>query len=155
MTGDLTADYSTGNGYIKTDFSHENIDTKGWGISLNFSLPLWDGGSSGAAVKAANLQAEQAKLEFEKTRQDTKAEIVNLINTLDVSYRRLDIMKKQIDLARNRLDIAQTRFDDGRISQIEFLDAKKTYLETKVNYLEELKTYLLNRADLDGKYTDL
>ncbi len=155
LTGDLTANYSSGNGYIKTDFGHENIDTKGWGVALNFSLPLWDGGSSGAAVQAANLQAEQAKLEFERTRQDAKAEIVNLINTLDVSYRRLDIMKKQIDLARNRLDIAQTRFDDGRISQIEFLDAKKAYLETKVNYLEELKTYLLNRADLDGKYMEL
>ncbi len=154
LTGDLTANYSTGNGYIKTDDVREDIDTKGWGISLNFSLPLWDGGSSGASVKAANLQAEQARLELERTRQNAKAEIVNLVNALDVSYRRLDIMKKQIDLARNRLNIAQGRYGDGRISRIEYLETQKIYLETKYEYLQELKAYLINRAELDGKYME-
>lgn len=154
LTGDLTANYSTGNGYIKTDGTREDIDTKGWGIALNFSLPLWDGGSSGASVKAAHLQAEQARLEFERTRQNTKADIVNLLNALDVSYRRLGIMKKQIELAENQMSIAQSRFDDGRVSKVQYLDTKGEYLETRNKYIDELKDYLLNLAEINGTFVE-
>jgi len=152
LTGDLKANYSTGQGTVETDGISEDIDTRGWEISLDFTYPLWDGGSSGAEIKSARLQAEQARLEFHREKQNSRAEIINIINQLDVSYRRLEIMRKQVDLARNRLEIARGRFDDGHISEITFLESKTLFLETRVKYLEELETYLLNKAELDGKY---
>jgi len=152
LTGDLTANYSNGQGNVKVDGIRDDIDTKGWGVSLNFSYPIWDGGSSGAEIKAAHIQAEQAKLEYSREKQKTRAEIINLINQLDVSYRRLEIMKKQIGLAENRLRIAESRFQDGQISNIQFLESKIFLLETRDQYLEELKNYLLNSIDLEGKY---
>ncbi len=153
LTGDLTAEYSTGQGKVTVDGIKDNIDTKGWGVSLNFSYPLWDGGASGAAVKASKLEAEQAKLEYERSKQRTRAEIVNLVNQIDVSYRRLDILKKQVELANDRQDIAESRFKDGQISTITFLEAKAFYLESKVKYLEELSAYLAKRVELDGKFS--
>ncbi len=152
LTGDLTASYSTGQGYVETDGDRNDINTKGWGVSLNFSYPLWDGGSSGASVKAARIQADQARLEYNQERQNTRAEIFNLINQLDVSYKRLGIMEKQIELAYNRLQIAEGRMADGQISEITYLESKVFYLETKDQYLEELKKYLLNKIDLEGKF---
>jgi outer membrane protein TolC len=152
LSGDLTANFSTGQGRVDVDGARDDINTKGWGISLNFSLPLWDGGSSGAAVKAAHLGAEQAKLEYNRTKRSTRAEIINLVNQLDVSYRRLEIIRQQIDLAKNKLDIAKERYDDGQISKITYLESKVFYLETKDKYLEELKSYLLNRVELDSKF---
>ncbi len=152
LTGELNANYSTGQGTVETDGIDVDIDTRGWEISLDFTYPLWDGGSSGAEIKSAKLQAEQARLEFQREKQNTRAEIINLINQLDVSYRRLEIMRKQVDLAQNRLDIARGRMNDGHISEITFLESKTDYLDARVKYLEEMETYLLNRADLDGKY---
>ncbi|UCD17082.1 MAG: TolC family protein [Candidatus Zixiibacteriota bacterium] len=152
LTGDLTADYSTGQGNVRVDGAREEIDTRGWGVSLNFSYPLWDGGSSGAAVKAAKLQAQQAKLEFDRQKQNTRAEIINLVNQLDVSYRRLGIMQKQVELAQIRLDIAQNRLSDGQISEITYLESEVFWLESKDQYLEELKKYLLNRIEIAGKF---
>jgi outer membrane protein TolC len=152
LTGDLTASYSTGRGYVETDDVRNDINTKGWGVSLNFSYPLWDGGSSGASVKAARILAEQSRLEYNQARQNTRAEIFNLINQLDVSYKRLGIMEKQIELAYNRLQIAEGRMADGQISEITYLESKVFYLETKDRYLEELKSYLLNKIDLEGKF---
>jgi outer membrane protein len=152
LTGDLTASYSTGQGNVEIDGTREDINTRGWGVSLNFSYPIWDGGSSGAEVKAARIQAEQAKLEYNREKQKTRAEIINLINQLDVSYRRLEIMKKQVQLAQNRLAIADSRFQDGQVSEIDFLESNIFLLEAKDQYLEELKKYFLNSIDLDGKY---
>jgi outer membrane protein TolC len=154
LTGDLTANFSTGQGRVDVDGEKDNINTKGWGISLNFSLPLWDGGSSGAAVKSAHLETEQAKLEYNRTKKSTRAEIINLVNQLDVSYRRLEIIRKQIELAENKLNIAEMRFDDGQISRITYLESKVFYLETKDKYLEELKSYLTSRVDLESKFIE-
>nr|MBN2277967.1 TolC family protein [candidate division Zixibacteria bacterium] len=152
LTGDLTADYSTGQGNVKVDGVKDDINTRGWGVSLNFSYPIWDGGSSGAEVKAARLQADQARLEYNRARQSSRAEIINLINQLDVSYRRLDIMKKQIELAKSRLDIAESRFKDGQISEITYQESKAFYLESRDKYLEEYKAYLVERAEIEGKF---
>jgi len=152
LTGDLTASYSTGQGFVKTDGDRNDIDTKGWGVSLNFSYPIWDGGSSGAAVKAARIRADQARLEYNQEKQNTRTEIFNLMNQLDVGYRRLGIMKKQIDLAFDRLKIAESRMADGQISEITYLESKIFHLETKTQYLDELKKYLLNRIELESKF---
>ena len=152
LTGDLTANYSTGRGNVEVDGITDNINTKGWGVSLNFSYPLWDGGSSGAEVKSAKIQAQQAKLEYERTKQNTKAEITSLLHQLNVSYRRLEIIKKQIELALNRLQIAESRYLDGQISRIKYLDGNGFYLETKIQYLDELKSYLLNLIEVEAMF---
>ncbi|MBU1318733.1 MAG: TolC family protein [candidate division Zixibacteria bacterium] len=154
INGDLTAEYSTGQGRVETDGISDNINTKGWGVALNFSFPIWDGGASGAAVKSAWLGAEQSKLESDRARKRTKAEIINLVNQLDVGYRRLEIVRQQIDLAENKLNIAESRFNDGQISKVTYLESKVFYLETRDRYLEELKSYVLNKIELEGKFID-
>lgn len=157
LTGDLTANYSFGRGTIEREIDglqepNDDINTNSWGISLNFTFPIWDGGSSGAAVKAAQFQADQARLEYENQEKSAKAEIINLVNSLDVSYRRMEIIKKQIELADNKMKIADDRYQDGQISYLEFLENKIFYQQTKDKYLEELNAYLANRFSLEGKF---
>ena len=163
LTGDLQANYSFGRQKIETErydaaigsrIGHDNdINTAGWGVKLQFKLPLWDGGAGAAAVKAARFEAEQARLEYDRERKKARAEITNLVNRLDVSYRRLQIIEKQIELARDKLDIAQERHTDGQISMLTFLESRIFYLETKDRYLEELKQNLVDGVELRSKFT--
>ena len=154
LTGNLTATYSLGRGKVtKEDQKAENLDTDSWQISLNFDYPIWDGGASGAEVKAARLSEEKARIEYERSKRSARAQIVNLINRLDVGYRKLDVLNKQIELAKSKLDIAKLRLDDGQISKIIYLESKIDHLEAKDKYLEELKQYLLDKITLEGKYT--
>ncbi|MBN1211657.1 MAG: TolC family protein [candidate division Zixibacteria bacterium] len=160
LTGDLTANYSFGNEKITKELDGikegiESIKPSSWGVALNFTIPLWDGGSSGAAVRAARFQADQARLEYESKEKSAKAEIINLVNSINVSFRRLKIIEKQIELADNKLSIADSRFKDGQISSLEFLENRIFYLETKDKYLEELKNYLTNRLKLESKFINL
>lgn len=162
LTGDLQASYSVGRQNISTErldslggsnrTAHENVSTSGWSVALVLALPIWDGGSGRAEVEAARFEAEQYRLEYQQARQNTRAEVVNLVNQVDVSYRRLQIMKKQIDLAANKLKIAQARFDNGEISEITLLESKVFLLDSRDKYLEELNTYLTDRTTLEGMF---
>jgi len=157
IQGDLNASYSLGRGDIETQYSDaslkDDIKTTGWTVALNIRVPVWDGGAGGAEVKAAWFAADQAKLEFQRAEKKARADIVNLINQLDVSYRRLDIMQKQIGLADNRLKIADQRYKNGEISKLTYLESRVFYLETKDKYLEELKLFLVTKVDLESKFS--
>ncbi|MEW5993146.1 MAG: TolC family protein [Candidatus Zixiibacteriota bacterium] len=159
LNADLKAAYSLGRGNVETkgypqqDIVDRDIETNSWQVSLNFTYPIWDGGASSAAVQAARLAEEQKRIEFERVKRSARAEIINLINRLDVSYRKLEVLDQQVDLAGNRLDIAKFRFDDGQISEVKYLESKVDYLEARDKYLEELKNYLLDRITLEGKYS--
>ncbi|UCD62970.1 MAG: TolC family protein [Candidatus Zixiibacteriota bacterium] len=153
LTGSLEANYSLGRGDVDVDGTVTDNNTDSWGVSLNFTLPLWDGGSTGAAIKAARITAQKSQLEYERLRKSARAEIVALLHRLDVSFRKLDVMQKQIDLAHDKLEIARFRYDDGQISRIDFLDSKVFYLEAQTKYLEELKKYLITKTEVEGKYS--
>jgi len=161
LTGDLNATYSLGRQKIETDRADqtgviqnydENINTSGWSVALKFRLPVWDGGAGGAAIKAARYQAQRAQYEYTRAQRSARAQILNLINQLEVSHRRLGIVSKQIELAKNRLDIARERQADGQISMLTLLESRIFYLETKDRYLEELKAYQVNSIELQGKF---
>ena len=156
IQGDITAGYSLGRGKIETEYSDsridEDINTTGWTVGLNFRVPVFDGGASSAEVKAAWFEADQSRLEYQRTEKQVRAQIVNLINQLDVSYRRLDIISKQIGLADNRLKIADQRYQDGQISKLTYLVSRIFYVETKDKYLQELESYLLNKIDIESKF---
>lgn len=159
LTGDLTASYSVGRGKVTVvdpqDVDIEdNINTNGWGVALNFSYPIWDGGASTAALKAARFEAERARLELQKAKQSARADLLRRTDQLDVSYRRLGILKKSVELAENRLSIARTRLADGRISQTEFLDSQVILAEAQASYLKEVQTYLSNRMGLAQEFLE-
>jgi outer membrane protein TolC len=153
IQGNLAASYSFGRGTVEYQtLGNDNIKTNGWGISINLTYPLWDGGASSASVKAARLSAEKARLEHDRTEKAAKAEIVDLLNRIDVGTRKLSVLEKQIELAGNKLDIAKYRLDDGQISRTEYLGSYIFFLETRMKYLSELKNYLVDKLDLEGKF---
>jgi len=158
LTGALRATYGLDRGQVADNregsVSTQDLETDSWSVSLNFSYPIWDGGASGAVVKAARLSAEQARLEYQKTEKSVQAEIAALINQLNVSYRKLDVLKQKIAIEQTKLDIARSRLDDGQISELTYLDARVSFLEAKNKYLDELKTYYSTKVDLDSKYLD-
>ncbi|MEW6051989.1 MAG: TolC family protein [Candidatus Zixiibacteriota bacterium] len=154
LSGDLAANYSFGRGKVDVDGTQlPDINTNSWTVALNFTFPIWDGGASGASVKAARLAEESSRLEFEKAQKAAKAEIESLLNRLDVSHRKLAVIRQQIGLAQNKLDIAQKRFDNGEISDITLLDAQIFFLQTKDKYLDELRNFLVTRLDLESKFS--
>jgi outer membrane protein TolC len=153
LTGTFEASYSMGRGDVEVEGTTTDNNTDSWQLALNFRLPLWDGGSTGAAIKAARLTAQKSELEYQRARKSARAEIVALIHRLDVSRRKLDVLSKQVEIAKSKLDIARFRLEDGQISRIQLLESKVFYLEAQNNYLEELRKYINDRFEIESKYT--
>jgi outer membrane protein TolC len=156
LTGAINASYNMERGTVEDNRSgfglEDDLKTDSWGVSLNFSYPLWDGGASSAAVTVARLAEEQAYLELRKAEKSAQYEIENLINQASLSYRKLDVLSRQIEIARTRLDIAQERLEDGQISRLTFFENQVSFLESKHSHLDELKSYYSVRVELEGKY---
>ena len=153
LNATLDANYSVGRGNVEATFRDDrNINTNSWGIAVNFTYPIWDGGSSGAEVRAARLEAERARLEYQQAQRAAQAEIVNLINQIDLAHRKLQVLQQKIEIERNKLAIARSRFDDGQISELTYIENQVSFLESRKTYLEELKKYYLVRFDLESKF---
>jgi len=159
IRGTLTASYekdagdieTTYDGLPQTETSTLNLDT--WEVKLEFSYPLWDGGSGSAESRASELEAQKAKIELERQRKIVRADIRNLTEGLDVSHRKLSILQKQVDLTAERLGIARMRFENGEISEVEYIESNVAHLDARKKYLEELQKYLVDRYTLEGKFT--
>jgi outer membrane protein TolC len=154
LTGMLTASYNLSRGEVEDAGIADDLRTDSWQVRLDLSYPIWDGGASGAAVKAARLSAEQARLEHQKTEKSVRAEIAALVNQLNVSYRKLDVLRQKIAIEETKLDIASSRLDDGQISELTYLDNRISFLEAKSKYLDEMRTYYSTKVDLQSKYLD-
>ena len=156
ISGDLQARYSFGKGKVKTayydEFVADNIDTRGWGVLLRMRIPVWDGGAASAAVNAARLQTEQARLEYEQQVKNARSEIASLLDDLDGSYRRLGILKRQIELAAGRMAITESRYKTGEVTRVKFLGDRIAYLEQRDRYLQELTQHLTLRNDLEHRF---
>ncbi len=154
LTGTLVANYNLSRGTVEDAGISDYLKTNSWELRLNLSYPLWDGGASGAAIKAARLSEEQSRLEYEKALRSVQTEIRKQMHQLDVSYRKLEILKRKIAVAESKLDIATGRFADGQISKLTLLDFEISLMEAKNDYLEELKKYYSTRIQLEGNYLD-
>lgn len=155
LTGDFRASYTVGRGQVRIEGEDEDqIRTNGWGVALDLTYPVWDGGAANAAARSSRFAAEKARLELERAKHAARAEIDRLLDQLDVSRRRLEILAQQVELAGARLGIAEERFRDGRITRIAHLDAKVAVFEARGKYLLELRDYLVNRTELLGRFGD-
>ncbi len=152
LSGTLEANYSLVRGDIAVQGISSQNNTDSWGLSVNFTLPIWDGGSKGAEIKAARLSAKKSKIAFERVKKSAKAQIITLINKLDVSFRKLAVLQKQIELAKNKLKIATFRYKDGQISTLELLKSKIYSLEVQDKLLLELKEYYKSKFELEGTF---
>ncbi len=152
LTGTLEANYSLVRGDIEEAGVTNTNNTDSWGVSVNFTLPIWDGGSKGAEIKAARLSAQKSHIAFERIKKSAKAQIMTLVNKLGISSQKLVVLQKQIELAKNKLSIAKFRHEDGQISTLELLESKIYYLEAQDKLLLELKEYYKSKFELEGTF---
>ncbi len=152
LTGTLEANYSLVRGDTKLLDTTNIINTNSWGVSVNFTLPIWDGGSSSAENKAAKLSAQKSKIAFERVKKSVKAQIITLLNKINISSQKLSVLEKQIELAKNKLNIAKFRHEDGQISTLELLESKIYYLEVQDKLLLELKENYKSKFELEGTF---
>ena len=140
----LSGFYSHTNKILKSDFdlSPKNV------IGLNLTIPIL---SSGMRI----AQTNQAKIEFEKTRNNkilleeqlsiTEKQLrYNLANAIDQYLNR----KKNVDVALRIYEDYQFRYEQGIASSLDLNLSNNNYLQAVSDYIQSIMTLLNARLDL-------
>ena len=116
--------------------------------SVQFALPLFDGGAIRARVNAARAVARQAAVRREETARQIELEVQQALDQLRTAADSLATAEARADAARAGFRIASSKRDLGVINQVVFLDARNALTGAELNLNLTRFALLSRQADL-------
>lgn len=146
------------NSQIKYTLSNQLSDNWNQFLGFGFQIPLFNGGTTHAAVQRAKIQENNAALDLKQSelavRQTIERAYIDATNSLAL-YKAADA---SAEAAETALSNAQLNFDEGVISAFDlglsknqYLAAKSREIQSKFDYLFKVKVlefYLFNQITL-------
>ena len=151
---DLRFDVTARFGVNKTDTVFKDLFrdfNRSRSASLTLSVPIFDWGSAGLNVEAAEVEYKNATVQREYVRQQVRQETMDLVNRIHVAQSRIEVLKKSVGVAQQSYDISQQRFQNGTINRNDLAQAQQRLTAAKTNALGALIDYQLGIADLKRK----
>jgi len=131
-----------------------------WAFSLAPQLvqPLFDSGRNRANVEAAQVRAEIAVAQYEKSIQTAFREVSDALAGLSTWQEQLDAQIAQAKSEARRLELADRRYRHGVASHLDLLDAQRSLFATQqalvVTRLQQLNNQVTLYKVLGGGWTD-
>ncbi len=110
--------------------------TPSWTATLNFSIPIFDGFTTTAAIRQAQVDASSAELSYDQFREQVALDVRQAFFTYQETGGRLKAGQKTIEQAQDGLKIAQLRYQNGVGTQLEILSAEAALTQAKTNYVQ-------------------
>ncbi|MBC7807951.1 MAG: TolC family protein [Akkermansiaceae bacterium] len=117
-----------------------NKDTGSAGLTL--SIPLWDGGATREAVKAARADERQSLIQKDQFARGIKAEVQQAIIAVRDAYERQTTTADTVTQAREALRLANVRYQAGVGTQLEINDAQTALTQAETNQVNARYDYL-------------
>lgn len=152
IKGDLTAYFekigvsnqslnTTLSSAVNNSFRDFKNRPQNFGVGFNITVPILDWGENRALVNAAKAQLQQNVLSQEETKRTIEREVLNLVDQLNSSLKRLQLLEKNVLVAEKSFSITRQRFSDGNIdSQALALERERlnnaynSHLRAYINY---------------------
>ena len=109
-----------------------------WGVGANLNYALSDGGTTRAAVQAAQIARDNDKKQLEVVKAQAYAEIKQSYDNLSDASQALIVARDGLAYAQEAYDIAQESYVLGKSDNLTFFDAQKKLLDAKVYYNKAL-----------------
>lgn len=117
-----------------------------WRVTLNLTLPLFQGGSEYLDLMDRNAALEQAKARREALRKQISLEVRKAVLDVESAAKNLDSLKLGRDLARETSALVEAQFTVGAATSIELTDAHAALVTAEQRLADG--TYALNLAVL-------
>ena len=110
-------------------------------IGVTATLPLFDGGSRGAAVRLAQLEYDRARIELARTKLRARADVLDA--STDLKTARLNLATANSELRSAKIDMRVTnlRARAGKGIELEVLDALATLAGARETVLRATARY--------------
>jgi outer membrane protein TolC len=122
-----------------------------WAGTINFHVPILDGGRTQSQVDEASAQYRAAQAHTEDTKLGVEQDIETVLADLQSSRSRLKLTDVQIQQAQQAYDIAEIRYKNGAATNLDVLTAQSALEQAKLQQAQlmfsfELSEYNLNKA---------
>ena len=144
----------------RVDYTIGNQLADNWNqfIGFGFQIPIFNGGTTHAAVQRAKIQEENAALDLISSKMAVKQTIERALLDAKNSLALYESAKASSEASEIALVNAQTNYDQGAISAFDlgisknqYLAAKSQEIQNKFDYLFKIKVlefYLFNQINL-------
>jgi len=115
---------------------HQLLDGGNFGALLNVSIPLYHFGEGRNKVRAAQMEAEQARVEQQDLMEQMQLEATREGNNLDEALLELDITAHSLAQAAENLRAAQKSYAAGMETLSNLLEAQTLYQQSLARQVE-------------------
>ncbi|TBR41108.1 hypothetical protein CBF23_010910 [Marinomonas agarivorans] len=117
-------------------------------ISLNLSIPLYEGGAINASVREATATAEATKESLNDALQNTELAVNTLYRTLKTSVAQIAAQQQLITSYTSVLKATQTGYESGTRNIIDLLDAQSDLFDAQGTYQQLRYNFVLQQFSL-------
>jgi outer membrane protein, heavy metal efflux system len=118
------------------------------GVRVSLVLPLWDWGSTGAAVQQRQREAEAAQTDVLVQRQAIEQEVLAAWELYLAERERRQILRGQTERFLKQADLARRGYEAGLLTLLEVLEAQRAYREAMLEYVAAETAFQKRRWDV-------
>jgi outer membrane protein TolC len=123
----------------------ENI----WNLGMAISIPLWDGGITGARVNQAKATLERLEATEKLLAKQIALQVQKAYLSLREAEGRISTTEKSVEQAKESLRIAEGSYNLGTGISSDVIDVQVALTQSQTNYIQALIDVQLAKADLE------
>ncbi|CAM4101013.1 outer membrane channel protein TolC [Pluralibacter gergoviae] len=143
-------------GASKTTYSGHNTNTQEYDnrhlgqsqIGLNFSLPIYSGGSVTSQVKQAQYNFVGASEQLESAHRSMVQNVRSSFNNVNASISSINALKQAVVSSQSSLDAMEAGYQVGTRTIVDVLEATSRLYQAKENLSKSRYTYLINQLNI-------
>ena len=118
-------------------------------VGLSLSVPIFAGGKRHAAVRQAQVQQDELRLQTENTERQLRIAIRQYLNQMETGMKSYTSAEEACNLAQKAYDIATKSYNIGRSTLTDLNDAQLTLTQARLGLCQSVYGYLVAKANLE------
>ena len=123
-------------------------DENDWEISLNLSLPLYQGGQRKANVRKADYQLNQNKVLRQQSLRQVEQNVRQFFHEINASYPSIELSQVAEKSAQQNYSLVQDNYSQGTVSIADLIDAQNAALTAEQNAANSVYDFLIDLMNL-------
>jgi|GEM_PF-99923 len=118
-------------------------------LSLQFNVPLYQGGAISSRVEQAHLLYQAALEDAKQVRRDTERTIRNAFLDVDSNARRVAALLQAVSASESAVQAREEGFAAGISTNLDVLDAQRDLFSARRDYLRARYDHIINLLQLE------
>lgn len=135
---------SSGIGGDSLPLPFSGIDDVSWNVSLQASLPLFEGGKRAAETRQAAEEVRRLELERGAIAERVEQRVRAALHRAGSSFANIDLSRLAADAARQNFDLVRDAYAEGAATILDVLDAQNAFLVAELAAANAVYDFLID-----------